>query len=365
MPTVLLVDDIDGIHEMLDFVFENTSVKLVHASLAPRALEIFQQEKIDLVLSDIIMPGMDGLELLEKLKAIDPALTMIMMTGSEDRDYVVRALRLGAFDFITKPFDESELMDIIKRAMAERQRRLAQSCGEFTSSGELETLRKELALRDEAISQLEAKDAEIEHLRAELEKQKSSIDASESKRQELEKLRQELEIKEGAMQNMESVLKERMEKLKTAKTEQQNASKGRQISAEDQAALESIQAKLAQREAELEEREAGIIERESLVTETEESLMDKGMRLQELEAELEQMREDMQTSGISGSMGSEEQAEFEAMKNSIAEKERALLEMEESIREKQRSIKKAEALIKAREQFLAQSESILFGESQA
>lgn len=362
MPTLLLVDDIEGIHDMLDVVFENTGIELEHAYLGQQAIEIYETKEIDVVLSDICMPGMDGLELFEKLKGIDPAITMIMTTASEERDFVIRALRMGAFDYIEKPYNEEDLQKRVKQAFIERRKRLLRAAGDSISNEETEKLKQELAARDKAIAEVDKKDAEIEKLRLELASNKEVLTASEKKRKELDKLRMQLEVKEGAMKTMEAVMKERMEKFKVAQNDQKREASGG-LSAEAEAQLEELQTKLEAREAELAEKEISVQERELFVSETEESLMEKGMRLTEIEAELEQMREDIGASGGGGGMSAEEQAELEQMKAKLAEKEEALRHLEESIHEKERSIEKAEKLVKAREQFLEQSESILFGDS--
>lgn len=363
MPTLLIVDDIPGIHDMLDLVFEDSGFSLEHALQGAKALELYQSKEIDVVLSDIQMPGMNGLELFRELKQIDPAVTMVMTTASESRDFVIQALRLGAFDYVEKPYDEADLIATVRRAWEERQKRLSQDSGGGASMEELETLRRELAARDAAIASVTQKDAEIEQLRQELAAQKDQLKASEQKRKELDKARLELEVREGALQTMETVLKERMAKLKEAQQQQQA---GGGLSAKDSEKLAQLQARLEQREAELQEMEAGIREREEFISQTEESLMDKGMRLQEIEAELEQMREDItKGGGGGGGMSAEAQEEMAAMKEKLAEKEEALRDLEEKMRDKERGIKKAEALIKAREQFLAQSEAILLGGDQS
>ena len=154
MPVLLLVDDIQGIHDMLDLVFEGTDIELRHALLAQQAIEIYQSGEVDVVLSDICMPGMDGLQLLSALRKIDPAVTMIMTTAAEDRNYVIQALRLGAYDYIEKPYDEGDLQKRVAQALNERKKRL--DSGQGASTDEVEQLKRELARRDEAIAEARA-----------------------------------------------------------------------------------------------------------------------------------------------------------------------------------------------------------------
>lgn len=350
MSTLLVVDDIEGIHEMLDIVFENTGVTLLHAMLGQQALDIYRKHEVDVVLSDIQMPGMDGLDLLQELKAVDPAVTVVLTTAVESRDYVIKALRLGAYDYVEKPYEEQELRAIVQRALKERERRLADLNGTPAASA---------AAAEEDRGE---KDRVISELKKELEARSRDAAELESKRAELERVKLEMEVKEGALQTMESVLKERMENLKAARVMQKQDGGG--LSPEAESRLAEIQAKLEAREAELQELEAGLQERELFISQTEESLMDKGMRLQEIETELDQMREDIAKRGGGGAGGAdpEAMAEVEALKVKLAEREAVLAEMEERVREKERAVRKAEALVKAREHFLAQSETILFGD---
>lgn len=85
------------------------------------ALVMLERDKPDLVLSDVRMPGLSGLELLERLRSFDPDLPVVLITGHGDVPLAVAAMRLGAHDFITKPYDPDHLAAIINRALAHRQ----------------------------------------------------------------------------------------------------------------------------------------------------------------------------------------------------------------------------------------------------
>lgn len=93
------------------------------ADNASAALAALDKEKPDLVLSDVRMPGLSGLELLEKLRALDPDLPVVLITGHGDVSLAVAAMRLGAHDFITKPYDPDHLAAIIARALAHQRLR--------------------------------------------------------------------------------------------------------------------------------------------------------------------------------------------------------------------------------------------------
>ena len=80
-----------------------------------KALEHFKKKKCDIIISDIRLPEMNGLELLSKIKSIDPNVFVIMMTAFGSVETAVEAMKKGAFDYITKPFDKDELLLIIDK----------------------------------------------------------------------------------------------------------------------------------------------------------------------------------------------------------------------------------------------------------
>jgi DNA-binding NtrC family response regulator len=120
---VLLVDDEEDMLEGLQRILtqELEEVEVVTASRARQALRLVRQVPIDLALLDIRMPEIDGLELLEALRKEDPWLTAIMMTAYGSIEVAVAAMKLGAYDFITKPFDKEPLLRVVCKAL-ERNR---------------------------------------------------------------------------------------------------------------------------------------------------------------------------------------------------------------------------------------------------
>ncbi|MEO0796910.1 MAG: response regulator [Verrucomicrobiota bacterium] len=356
MAKVLIVDDIEGVHEMLDLVFEDTGIELVHALSGEDAITLFAENQIDLVLSDIEMPGMTGLELFANLKSMDTRVVVVMMTAAESRDFVLKALRLGAYDFIEKPYDEDELIAIVQKGIEERQLRLQTA----TANGNNPELLEELERLQTVMASFEDAKARNEALNAELQVVRDELEGRKAREKNLKQKLTELEIKEGAMKTMETVMKERMEALKSAEKDQS----GGGLSAEAQAELQRLKEELENKEMELQTMETSIQERELFLQESEESLFEKGQRLQEIETELEQMREDIQKQGGGGGGGGggagpspEELAELEQMRAQMREKE-------EELATREKSLARTEKLIKAREQFLAQSENILFGDKE-
>lgn len=118
METALVVDDDRFFLAVLgDFVSQHLKMRPILVEEGPAALDIAQTERVDLVLLDIVMPGMDGLEVLGKLKDRSPTLPIIMVTSSSSIDHVITALRYGADDFVRKPVNLDELRLCVSRAL--------------------------------------------------------------------------------------------------------------------------------------------------------------------------------------------------------------------------------------------------------
>ncbi len=115
---ILVVDDQYGIRLLLKEVFSKENLTIFQASNGKQALEIIRTEKPDLILLDMKMPGMDGLELLRRLRKIDSSVKVIMMTAYGELDMVDEASRLGALTHFTKPFDIEELRSEVMRQLA-------------------------------------------------------------------------------------------------------------------------------------------------------------------------------------------------------------------------------------------------------
>jgi len=118
---ILIVDDERIICNLLAHMFTKEGYSCVTANNGREALYHFYKDNFSLIISDIKMPKMDGIELLKKVKAIDPKMMVIMVTAYPEIDMVVEALRLGAYDFIIKPIDLDLVILSVKKAL-ERKR---------------------------------------------------------------------------------------------------------------------------------------------------------------------------------------------------------------------------------------------------
>jgi len=116
---ILIVDDEERICSLLAkrLVMENYSC--IVANTAKEALDHFYKNQFSLVICDVRMPQMDGLELLRRMKAFDPDMMMIMITGYPDIDIVIKAMRMGARDFLVKPFDLESMVSSVRRILEE------------------------------------------------------------------------------------------------------------------------------------------------------------------------------------------------------------------------------------------------------
>ena len=114
--TILLVDDESDIREILSLPLCDLGYRVSEAETGDQALEIFRALQPAIVLTDIKMPGMDGIELLQKIKHENPETEVIMITGHGDMELAVRSLKNDATDFITKPINVDALEIAVQRA---------------------------------------------------------------------------------------------------------------------------------------------------------------------------------------------------------------------------------------------------------
>src|SRR5580693_7670468 len=111
---ILLVDDEPGMLRYIRTLLEVDDYKVETASTGEEAVACVQKGMLpDLVLLDLLMPGIDGLQTLEQLRQIKPGLKVVMLSCVSDTRKVVQAMRLGAIDYLTKPFQKAELDSVI------------------------------------------------------------------------------------------------------------------------------------------------------------------------------------------------------------------------------------------------------------
>ena len=117
MSRILVVDDEESMRKLLEIALGKEGYRLTLAESGKKATEIFDKSSYDLVISDIKMPDMSGVEVLRHIKETDPSVPVIMVTAYASADTAVEALRLGAYDYLTKPFKLEELKANIRNAL--------------------------------------------------------------------------------------------------------------------------------------------------------------------------------------------------------------------------------------------------------
>jgi signal transduction histidine kinase/FixJ family two-component response regulator len=113
---ILLVDDEEGIRRVLGISLEDSGYEVLTAENGDQALAMFRRAKPAIVMTDIKMPGMDGIELLQKIKQEDPDTEVIMISGHGDMELAIKSLKYEAIDFVTKPIHNDALEIALKRA---------------------------------------------------------------------------------------------------------------------------------------------------------------------------------------------------------------------------------------------------------
>jgi len=119
--SILIVDDEQVVRDSLVHWFTEEGYEVEAAASASEALSRLAARELDLVIADIRMPGMDGLELLEKIRSEQLDTSVIIMTGYASVESAVRALKQGAFDYVTKPFDPDELSVAVRNALEQHR----------------------------------------------------------------------------------------------------------------------------------------------------------------------------------------------------------------------------------------------------
>jgi len=116
---ILVVDDEQLVRNLTVQVLERSGHDVVSAGDADGALELLERELVDLVVSDVVMPGLTGVELLNVLRDRHPDLPVVLMTGgSSEPERTTRALELGADGIVYKPYSHSDLIDAVRTALA-------------------------------------------------------------------------------------------------------------------------------------------------------------------------------------------------------------------------------------------------------
>ncbi|MEO0901499.1 MAG: response regulator, partial [Bacteroidota bacterium] len=123
MSRILVIEDESAIRRVLIKILseENDAYQVFEAEDGLKGMEIIKKEDFDLVLCDIKMPKMDGVEVLEAARQIKPEIPLFMISGHGDLDTAVNTMRLGAFDYISKPPDLNRLLTTVRNALDRKE----------------------------------------------------------------------------------------------------------------------------------------------------------------------------------------------------------------------------------------------------
>jgi DNA-binding NtrC family response regulator len=118
---VLLVDDEEPFRKALSALLEAAGFRVAAAVRGEEALEILGQEAFEVVILDVLMPGMGGLETLRRIQALHPGIEVILMSGAGSVETALEGMKKGAFDYLMKPCDPDVLLGRIRRAREKRE----------------------------------------------------------------------------------------------------------------------------------------------------------------------------------------------------------------------------------------------------
>jgi PleD family two-component response regulator len=120
-PTVLVVDDNETVLDLLDLLLSNHGSIVLRAQSGSQCLAIVQSRPVDLVILDVMMPGMDGIKVTAEIKRTTPSLPIILLTAKDDVATRAAAMALGVNEFVTKPIHNRELLSRVRTQIATRR----------------------------------------------------------------------------------------------------------------------------------------------------------------------------------------------------------------------------------------------------
>ena len=121
MPKVYVIDDDAAMRDSLNFLLDAANFEVTLFESATNFLEMLPRLAFGCVVSDVRMPGIDGIELLKRMKSLDSPFPIVIITGHGDVPLAVEAMKLGAVDFLEKPFEDDRLIGMIETAIRHRE----------------------------------------------------------------------------------------------------------------------------------------------------------------------------------------------------------------------------------------------------
>ena len=159
--TILVVEDDAGIREGIDDALKYAGYTTLTAADGHKGLKRATEAECDLVLLDLVLPGPDGLEILKAIRAERPTLPVIILTARGDESDRVRGLRLGADDYVVKPFSVKELLARVEAVMRRSPERPADVARVKVPKGTADLARREVRFRDGSREELSEREVEL------------------------------------------------------------------------------------------------------------------------------------------------------------------------------------------------------------
>ena len=119
-PVVLVVDDEPGIVDSLQKILERESLRVLTAGSGGEALDLVRREPVSVLITDLMMPGMSGIDLLKASRSVSPETETVLMTAYGTVENAVEAMKQGAYDFVTKPIKRAHLLRVVGKALEKR-----------------------------------------------------------------------------------------------------------------------------------------------------------------------------------------------------------------------------------------------------
>src|SRR3954451_1905044 len=121
MSHILVIDDDRSVRHLIAKAFEESDVQVVPAATAEEGMQLLGSKQFDVVLLDILLPESSGLDLFERIRKIDSKLPVIFITSLSSSDTAIKAMTLGAFDYLLKPLDLARIRDLVRQAIEIRR----------------------------------------------------------------------------------------------------------------------------------------------------------------------------------------------------------------------------------------------------
>jgi DNA-binding NtrC family response regulator len=153
METILIVDDDQDLQVLIADILQDEGYNTIAVSTGKQAIKAVRKKTSQIVLLDMKLPDTNGMQLLEEIKRTDPTVITLMLTAYGDVKDAVQAMKLGAYDYLTKPFDNEELVLVIKKALQTQY-----------LSSEVESLRKKLAEKTAITERFIGESPQIQHI---------------------------------------------------------------------------------------------------------------------------------------------------------------------------------------------------------